>query len=129
MSKAHSVNSFHPVSHTHLHICCIIPICDYLDYYKDEAAFFERVEQDATTFRPPGKLIYTYTRPVSTISRKGKNVAPDSSSNGDHQLQVHNPEDDETVDFEVYHVSTLLFVSSIPPPSTPQCLWNFNDLS
>ncbi|KAI0948700.1 hypothetical protein AcV7_009372 [Taiwanofungus camphoratus] len=64
------------------------------DYYTDEAAFLARVEADALTFTPLGTRIFAYTRPASTLSRKGKHVAIP---------QVLSPEDEETVDFEVYH--------------------------
>ena len=72
-------------------------------YYTDEQKFLERVEHDATNFKPFGEKIYSYTRAATTLT-KGKNVAIP---------QVLSPEDQETVDFEVYHVSTI----------TPLCLW------
>lgn len=67
------------------------------DYYTDEKKFLERVEHDALNFKPFGKKIYSYTRAATTLT-KGKNVAIS---------QVLNPEDEETVDFEVYHVSNV----------------------
>ncbi|KAI0956699.1 hypothetical protein AcW1_005314 [Taiwanofungus camphoratus] len=73
------------------------------DYYTDEAAFLARVEADALTFTPLGTRIFAYTRPASTLSRKGKHVAIP---------QVLSPEDEETVDFEVYHVRPPLLVST-----------------
>ena len=67
-------------------------------YYTDEQKFLERVEHDATNFKPYGDKIYSYTRAATTLT-KGKNVAIS---------QVLSPEDQETVDFEVYHVSSIL---------------------
>ena len=64
-------------------------------YYTDEQKFLERVEHDALNFKPFGQKIYSYTRAATTLT-KGKNVAIS---------QVLSPEDQETVDFEVYHVS------------------------
>ncbi|TFK34824.1 acyl-CoA N-acyltransferase [Crucibulum laeve] len=61
------------------------------EYYKDESAFFKRVEEDSTSFTPSGKLIYTYTRP----SPKGKGVAG-------AQQDVDN---EDVVGFEVYHTN------------------------
>ncbi|KAJ8482138.1 hypothetical protein ONZ51_g5563 [Trametes cubensis] len=62
-------------------------------YYTDEQKFLERVEHDALNFKPFGQKIYSYTRAATTLT-KGKNVAIS---------QVLSPEDQETVDFEVYH--------------------------
>jgi hypothetical protein len=69
----------------------------FLDYYQDEKAFLARVEEDATTFRPTGQMIYTYTRPTphSSANSKGKGVA---------QPQTLDPESQDAVVFEVYHV-------------------------
>ncbi|KAJ7702203.1 histone acetyltransferase type B catalytic subunit [Mycena rosella] len=67
------------------------------DYYKDEKAFLARVEEDATTFRPTGQMIYTYTRPAPHSSAsKGKGVA---------QPQILDPESEDAVVFEVYHAT------------------------
>ncbi|KAJ7460936.1 histone acetyltransferase type B catalytic subunit [Mycena galericulata] len=67
------------------------------DYYKDEKAFLARVEEDATTFRPPGQMIYTYTRPAPYSSAsKGKGVA---------QPQMLDPESEDALVFEVYHTT------------------------
>ncbi|KAH9915786.1 histone acetyltransferase type B catalytic subunit [Epithele typhae] len=62
-------------------------------YYTDEHKFLERVEHDATHFKPLGEKIYSYSRTASTLP-KGKNVAV---------ARVLSPEDQETVDYEVYH--------------------------
>ncbi|KAJ6620254.1 acyl-CoA N-acyltransferase [Mycena sp. CBHHK59/15] len=67
------------------------------DYYQDEMAFLARVEEDATSFRPTGQMIYTYTRPAphSEASKsKGKGVA-----------KPLDPESDDAVVFEVYHAT------------------------
>ena len=76
-------------------------------YSTDEQEFLERVDHDATHFRPYGEKIYSYTRAATTLP-KGKNVSIS---------QVLGPEDEETVDFEVYHVSTRL--------SEARLLWGF----
>ncbi|KAI0082849.1 histone acetyltransferase type B catalytic subunit [Panus rudis PR-1116 ss-1] len=39
------------------------------DYYTDEAEFLKRVEEEATTFKPFGELIHTYTRDVNHAVR------------------------------------------------------------
>ena len=67
-------------------------------YYTDEQEFLKRVEEDAINFKPAGEKIYSYSRAATTLP-KGKNVAIS---------QVLSPEDQETVDFEVYHVSSML---------------------
>ncbi|KAJ7684552.1 histone acetyltransferase type B catalytic subunit [Mycena polygramma] len=68
------------------------------DYYQDEKAFLARVQEDATTFRPTGQMIYTYTRPAphSSANSKGKGVA---------QPQTLDPESEDAVVFEVYHAT------------------------
>ncbi|KAM5542649.1 hypothetical protein V8D89_003610 [Ganoderma adspersum] len=62
-------------------------------YYTDEQKFLERVEQDAVNFKPFGEKIYSYSRAAMPLN-KGKNVAIS---------QVLSLEDQETVDYEVYH--------------------------
>ncbi|KAE9398318.1 histone acetyltransferase type B catalytic subunit [Gymnopus androsaceus JB14] len=57
-----------------------------------EETFQAQVEEDATSFKPMGELIYSYTRSAS--KRKGKDVA------GPEPL---NPDDEDTVVYEVYH--------------------------
>jgi histone acetyltransferase 1 len=56
-----------------------------------------RVEEDATTFKPHGDLIHTYTRPSPSASGKGKGSAP------------LNLEDKDAIVYEVYHVGFLQF--------------------
>ncbi|KAI0737870.1 histone acetyltransferase type B catalytic subunit [Daedaleopsis nitida] len=63
------------------------------EFFTDEEKFLERVEHDAVNFKPYGEKIYSYTRAATTLT-KGKNVAIP---------QLLSPEDQETVDFEVYH--------------------------
>ncbi|KAI0040276.1 histone acetyltransferase type B [Auriscalpium vulgare] len=63
------------------------------DYYKTEEGFLGRVEEEADSFRPFGKKIYSYTRPAPGSSSKGKGPA------------VALAEDDEDAAvFEVWHV-------------------------
>ena len=61
-------------------------------YYRDEAAFLARVEEDATAFKPHGDLIHTYTRASPSAMGKGRGVAPPGSDGED------------AVVFDVYHV-------------------------
>ncbi|OAX41608.1 acyl-CoA N-acyltransferase [Rhizopogon vinicolor AM-OR11-026] len=55
------------------------------DYDTDEEAFLSRVEEDAASFRPIGKLIHSYTRPAPSTSESTSATS-------------------EAVEFEVYHV-------------------------
>ncbi|KAJ3931743.1 MAG: histone acetyltransferase type B catalytic subunit [Lentinula lateritia] len=57
----------------------------------NEDAFRVRVEEDATSFKPSGEMIYSYTRSAS--KGKGKSSV----------VEQHNPEDEDTVVYEVYH--------------------------
>ncbi|KAF9821637.1 hypothetical protein IEO21_00483 [Rhodonia placenta] len=68
------------------------------DYYTTEADFLARVEEDALAFTPPGTCVHAYSRPAGALSRKGKHIAIP---------QFLSPEDEETVEFEVYHVSSF----------------------
>jgi hypothetical protein len=63
-----------------------------LGYYRDEAEFLTRVEEDAIAFKPQGDLIHAYTRPSPSASGKGKGIA------------ALTPEDKDAVVYEVYHV-------------------------
>jgi Histone acetyl transferase HAT1 N-terminus len=69
-----------------------------VDYLKDENAFLSRVEADATSFKPLGNLIYSYTRPVPGVAGKGKGIV---------RSEGLDPESEDTVVFEVYHVSQI----------------------
>ncbi|KZV70737.1 histone acetyltransferase type B catalytic subunit [Peniophora sp. CONT] len=62
------------------------------DYYKSEADFLARVEEDAESFKPFGEKIYSYTRPSPASRSKGKSTAP-----------VLPEEDEDAVVYEVYH--------------------------
>lgn len=70
-------------------------------YYKTETEFLKRVEEDATAFKPYGTLIHSYSRSASKManSRKPRSIPQ----------QVYGPEDEEIVDFEVYHVRPCSF--------------------
>ncbi|KAJ3798027.1 histone acetyltransferase type B catalytic subunit [Lentinula aff. detonsa] len=57
----------------------------------NEDAFRSQVQEDATSFKPSGKMIYSYTRSAS--KGKGKSFAAEQPS----------PEDEDTVVYEVYH--------------------------
>ncbi|EGO21779.1 hypothetical protein SERLADRAFT_451781 [Serpula lacrymans var. lacrymans S7.9] len=64
------------------------------DYYTDEQTFLTRVEEDAASFAPMGKLIHSYTRPSPSSKSKGKSVIRNE------QL---NPDSRDVVTYEVYH--------------------------
>ncbi|KAG2020734.1 histone acetyltransferase type B catalytic subunit [Coprinopsis cinerea AmutBmut pab1-1] len=66
------------------------------DFYTDEVAFQKRVEEDATTFRPSGQLIYSYLRPSPSSKGKGK---------GNASTQPLDPTSEDTVEYEVYHAT------------------------
>ncbi|KAG6829850.1 hypothetical protein H0H92_003293 [Tricholoma furcatifolium] len=62
-------------------------------YFKDEQKFLALVEEDALNFRPPGRAISSYTRPVSsTPMTKGKRT-----SSSDEAL---DQESEDIVEFE-----------------------------
>ena len=63
-------------------------------YYKDETEFLAIVEEDAFSFRPPGQLIHSYTRPSSNSIGKRNPMKT-------RQLDT---QDADSVTFEVYHV-------------------------
>ena len=69
------------------------------DYFTDEDEFSERVEKDASEFKPLGEKIYSYKRRIGT-SDKGKGKADEPSEELDE-----NSED--VVTYEVYHVSSI----------------------
>ena len=65
-------------------------------YYQSEAEFLAHVEKDASSFRPLGKKIYSYTRVAPNGANKGKGTA------------ISLPEDDpDAIVFEVWHVGGL----------------------
>ncbi|KAH8100254.1 histone acetyltransferase type B [Cristinia sonorae] len=63
-------------------------------YDTNEADFLKRVEEDAATFRPYGRLIHSYSRSAHKMSRKHA-----------HMTQGYDPNDEDIVDFEVYHTT------------------------
>ncbi|KAF8515885.1 acyl-CoA N-acyltransferase [Gautieria morchelliformis] len=66
------------------------------DYLKSEGEFLKGVERDATTFRPPGTKIASYTRRTPGIGKgKGKTRA----------VEPVDEDADDAVVFEVYHAT------------------------
>ncbi|KAG7441079.1 histone acetyltransferase type B catalytic subunit [Guyanagaster necrorhizus] len=59
-----------------------------LEYYTDLAEFVAKVEEDASSFKPLGEMIHSYSRPLPAQKGKGKAI-----------------ESTDTVDFEVYHTT------------------------
>ncbi|KDR81878.1 hypothetical protein GALMADRAFT_90297 [Galerina marginata CBS 339.88] len=68
------------------------------DYMTDEETFLKRVEEDADSFRPPGQLIYSYTRPSPKSSSKGKRKR-------DGNKQSLDPQSEDVIEYEVYHTT------------------------
>ncbi|TEB36251.1 histone acetyltransferase type B catalytic subunit [Coprinellus micaceus] len=66
------------------------------DYLTDEAEFLKHVEEDATAFRPSGKLIHTYTRPSPSAKGKGK---------GSASAQPLDANSEDVIEYEVYHTT------------------------
>ncbi|KIM49513.1 hypothetical protein M413DRAFT_15557 [Hebeloma cylindrosporum] len=66
-------------------------------YHTDLATFHERVESDASSFRPSGQLIHSYTRPAPSSTSKGKRKR---SGN-----QAIDPDSEEAIEYEVYHAT------------------------
>lgn len=64
--------------------------------YTSEADFMKRVEQDATSFRPSGSLVHSYSRSARKMSNSRKHAS--------HPQSVYTPDEEEIVEFEVYHV-------------------------
>ncbi|KAI0792801.1 histone acetyltransferase type B catalytic subunit [Abortiporus biennis] len=82
------------------------------DYSTSLPEFLEQVESDALSFRPYGEKIYSYSRPASSLNTEKEN------GNGRNVVgitQVLSPEDEETVEFEVYHVSCFRFSTWATP--------------
>jgi len=69
------------------------------DFGRDEEAFKAYVEQDATTFKPMGEKMYSYTRRSPAAKDKGKGVI---------SAVDLDPESEDTLVFEVYHVRPCL---------------------
>lgn len=75
-------------------------------YYTDKSEFEKHVEEDATTFKPCGELIYSYTRPAPTKG-KGKGVA--LATEDDIVYEVYHTTWD-TPGFREYHRRMQLFI-------------------
>lgn len=86
-------------------------------YYTEEQAFLERVEQDADSFRPPGQLIYSYTRPAPNSASKGKRKR-------DGTNLAQDPASEEVIEFEVYHVRFMFLLDIVSIGQILQATWN-----
>ena len=69
------------------------------DYYRTEAEYLERVEEDALSFRPPGVKINSYTRAAPHSSVKGKGAAVTLSE-----------DDPDAIVYEVWHVCRVILI-------------------
>lgn len=72
-----------------------------LDIIEDETKFQALVEEDATSFKPLGTLIHSYTRHLGTGKGKGKEATEISADSED------------SVVFETYHVSRFGSVATL----------------
>lgn len=68
-------------------------------YETDEKTFLDIVERDATEFKPLGNKIYSYQRLSPSSQGKGKGIASTTDL---------DPEREDVIEYEVYHVSTYL---------------------
>jgi hypothetical protein len=74
-------------------------------YYQSETEFLARVEEDASSFRPLGKKIHSYTRVALNSATKGKGAA------------TTLPEGDpDAIVYEVWHVGGLAPCVLCPSP-------------
>ena len=87
MSKEPCRNSFPLVSYDCIGWHTVNRTFEVLDYFKDEQAFLQRVEEDATAFQPVGQKIHSYTRP----SGKGKS-----------KQKLGTVDDDDDIDIELF---------------------------
>ncbi|KAH9977310.1 histone acetyltransferase type B catalytic subunit [Lactifluus volemus] len=73
-----------------------LPTSSTLDdgYYQSEAEFLAHVEKDASSFRPLGKKIHSYTRVAPNSAKKGKGTAITISE-----------DDPDAIVFEAWHVT------------------------
>ena len=78
-------------------------------YETDEKTFLDIVERDAAEFRPLGSKVHSYQRVSPSSQEKGKGVA--SANDLD-------PEREDVIEYEVYHVSTYFLKAG---RSVPQC--------
>jgi Histone acetyl transferase HAT1 N-terminus len=93
------------------------------DYFKDRATFEQQVEKDATTFKPMGKKIYSYSRQAGARS--------DAERRGQVDTSV-NEEDESAAVFEVYHVSHSMYREAFSDNpcrrrGKPLAFWNTTD--
>lgn len=83
----------------------ILPIYLSLDYLKSHPGFFDRVREDASTFRPLGTKIASYTRyGGSHNSSKGKGKTKAS--------EKLDEDDEDAIVYEVYHVRINAFTGN-----------------
>ena len=63
------------------------------------------MERDASTFKPQGQKIFSYTRPLPhSSSTKGK---------GKSNIQDLDPQSEDVIEFEVYYVCCLATLSIV----------------
>ncbi|KAH8834077.1 histone acetyltransferase type B catalytic subunit [Flagelloscypha sp. PMI_526] len=67
------------------------------DYTNNSEAFGKMVEDDATSFKPFGRMVYSYTRPNPAVSEKGKGKSVALPKEG------LDPKSADAVEFEVWH--------------------------
>jgi hypothetical protein len=79
---------------------CLIISSSILDYTNNSEAFGKMVEDDATSFKPFGRMVYSYTRPNPAVSEKGKGKSVALPKEG------LDPKSADAVEFEVWHVSS-----------------------
>jgi hypothetical protein len=81
------------------HFFLQIPLLYIPGYHTNEISFLNFVERDATTFKPQGQKIFSYTRPLpQSSSTKGK---------GKSNIQDLDPQSEDVIEFEVYYVRYL----------------------
>ena len=74
------------------------------DYCQTETEFLARVEEDATSFRPPGVKIHSYTRASPQSPAKGKGAATTPSE-----------DDPDAIVYEVWHVCRVVLILAERP--------------
>lgn len=97
--------SFHQVLKFQHSASLRFPAC-LSGYLKSETEFQARVEEEAVSFRPLGQLIHSYTRPSSTSKGKGKGIG---------QTPALDPESEDALVFEVYHVRPFIVSPCLTP--------------
>ena len=87
------------------HLLLLHPLNYFTGYETDEKTFQGIVEREATEFKPLGIRIYSYQR-ISPSSRgKGKGLA---------SVTDLDPENEDVVEYEVYHVCICLQMFRFP---------------